>query len=206
MTESAGLVDRLSGLPAPWVYVLVFALVFAEDAVFVGFLLPGETAAIVGGVTASTGHTNVYVMSGLVVAAAISGDSVGYEVGKRYGIRVLEVRPLAKRRERVDRARAFLARHGGPAVFLARFVAFFRAMMPFLSGVAHMRYRQFLAYNAVGGVVWGIGNVLLGYVAGAAYQRVAARFGEITAIVVAAIAIVALVVFQIRRHRRLNRE
>jgi membrane protein DedA with SNARE-associated domain len=206
MTESAGLVDRLSGLPAPWVYVLVFALVFAEDAVFVGFLLPGETAAIVGGVTASTHHTNVYVMSGVVVAAAISGDSVGYEVGKRYGIRVLEVRPLAKRRERVDRARAFLARHGGPAVFLARFVAFFRAMMPFLSGVAHMRYRQFLAYNAVGGVVWGIGNVLLGYVAGAAYQRVAARFGEITAIVVAAIAIAALVVFQIRRHRRLNRE
>jgi membrane protein DedA with SNARE-associated domain len=206
MTESAGLVDRLSGLPAPWVYVLVFALVFAEDAVFVGFLLPGETAAIVGGVTASTHHTNVYVMSGIVVAAAISGDSVGYEVGKRYGIRVLEVRPLAKRRERVDRARAFLARHGGPAVFLARFVAFFRAMMPFLSGVAHMRYRVFLAYNAAGGLVWGIGNVLLGYVAGAAYQRVAARFGEITAIVVAAIAIVALVVFQIRRHRRINRE
>jgi len=206
MTESAGLVDRLSGLPAPWVYVLVFALVFAEDAVFVGFLLPGETAAIVGGVTASTHHTNVYVMSGIVVAAAISGDSVGYEVGKRYGIRVLEVRPLAKRRERVDRARAFLARHGGPAVFLARFVAFFRAMMPFLSGVAHMRYRVFLAYNAAGGLVWGIGNVLLGYVAGAAYQRVAARFGEITAVVVAAIAIVALVVFQIRRHRRINRE
>jgi len=206
MTESAGLVDRLSGLPAPWVYVLVFALVFAEDAVFVGFLLPGETAAIVGGVTASTHHTNVYVMSGIVVAAAISGDSVGYEVGKRYGIRVLEVRPLAKRRERVDRARAFLARHGGPAVFLARFVAFFRAMMPFLSGVAHMRYRVFLSFNAVGGVVWGVGNVLLGYIAGAAYQRVAARFGEITAIVVAAIAIVALVVFQIRRHRHVNRE
>ena len=206
MTESAGLVDRLSGLPAPWVYVLVFALVFAEDAVFVGFLLPGETAAIVGGVTASTHHTNVYVMSGVVVAAAITGDSVGYEVGKRYGIRVLEVRPLAKRRERVDRARAFLARHGGPAVFLARFVAFFRAMMPFLSGVAHMRYRVFLAFNAVGGVVWGVGNVLLGYIAGAAYQRVAARFGEITAIVVAAIAIVALVVFQIRRHRHVNRE
>jgi len=206
MTESAGLVDRLSGLPAPWVYVLVFALVFAEDAVFVGFLLPGETAAIVGGVTASTHHTNVFVMSGLVVAAAITGDSLGYEVGRRYGVRVLEVRPLAKRRERVDRARAFLARHGGPAVFLARFVAFFRAMMPFLSGVAHMRYRVFLAYNAAGGLVWGIGNVLLGYVAGAAYQRVAARFGEITAIVVAAIAIVALVVFQIRRHRRINRE
>jgi membrane protein DedA with SNARE-associated domain len=206
MTESAGLVDRLTGLPAGWIYVVVFVLVFAEDAVFVGFLLPGETAAIVGGVTSSTHHTNVFVMSGLVVAAAITGDSLGYEVGRRYGVRVLEVRPLAKRRERVDRARAFLARHGGPAVFLARFVAFFRAMMPFLSGVAHMRYRVFLSFNAVGGVVWGVGNVLLGYIAGAAYQRVAARFGEITAIVVAAIAIVALVVFQIRRHRHVNRE
>jgi membrane-associated protein len=206
MVEGAGLVDRLTGLPAGWIYVIVFALVFAEDAVFVGFLLPGETAAIVGGVTASTHHTNVYVMSGLVVAAAITGDSLGYEVGRRYGVRVLEVRPLAKRRDRVNQARAFLARHGGPAVFFARFVAFLRAMMPFLSGVSHMRYRVFLAFNAVGGLVWGVANVLLGYIAGVSYQRVAARFGEITAIVVGVIAIAAVVVIQIRRRRRLNRE
>jgi membrane protein DedA with SNARE-associated domain len=204
MREGAGVVDRLTGLPAGWIYVLVFALVFAEDAVFIGFLLPGETAAIVGGVTASTHHTNVFVMTGLVIVAAVTGDSVGYEVGRRYGVRVLEVRPLAKRRERVDRARAFLARHGGPAVLLARLVAFFRAMLPFLSGVAHMRYRVFLAFNAAGGVVWGIANVLLGYLAGVSYQRVAARFGEITAIVVAVIAVVTLIVVRIRRDRRLN--
>jgi len=206
MNEGAGLVDRLTGLPAGWIYVVVFALVFAEDAVFVGFLLPGETAAIVGGVTASTHHTNVYVMSGIVIAAAITGDSLGYEVGRRYGVRVLEVRPLAKRRDRVNQARAFLARHGGPAVFFARFVAFLRAMMPFLSGVSHMRYPVFLAFNAVGGVVWGIANVLLGYVAGVSYQQVAARFGAITAIIVGVIAVAAVVVIQIRRHRRFHRE
>ena len=198
----SGFVDRLTGLPAGWVYVVVAALVFAEDALFIGFLLPGETAAILGGVTASTHHTNLAAMIAVVVAAAILGDSAGYTIGHRYGVRVLDAEPLARRRERVDRARAFLARRGGPAVFLGRFVAFLRATMPFLAGTAHMRYRTFLVFNAAGGVAWGVAVVLLGYVAGLSYQMVAARFGEATAIAVAAIAIVALVVVRIRRRRR----
>ncbi len=196
-----GLVDRLTHLPAGWVYLAVALLVFAEDALFVGFVLPGETAAILGGVTASTGHTNLAVMLALVVLAAIAGDSVGYEIGHRYGVRLLDLRPLARRRERVDAARALLARRGGPAVFLGRFVAFLRATMPFLAGTAHMRYRVFLAYNAAGGLAWGVAVVLIGYLAGAAYQTVASRFGEVAAIVVAAIAVTALVVYRIRRAR-----
>jgi membrane-associated protein len=196
-----GLLDHLTNLPAAWVYLTVALLVFVEDALFVGFLVPGETAAVLGGVTASTGHTDLAPMIALVVLAAIVGDSVGYEIGHRYGARVLDVRPLRRRREHVDKARDFLARRGGPAVFLGRFVAFLRATMPFLAGSVHVRYRAFLAYNAAGGLTWGIAVVVLGYVAGAAYQRVAARFGEITAIVVALIAIVALIVFRIRRRR-----
>lgn len=195
------LLDRLTQLPAGLVYLIVAALVFAEDALLIGFLLPGETAAVIGGVTASTGHTSLPVMMAVVVIAAILGDSAGYEIGFRYGVRLLAVRPLARRRERLDRARAFLAERGGPAVFLGRFIAFFRATMPFLSGSAHMRYRTFLAYNAAGGLVWGIASVLAGYLAGAAYQRVAARFGEITAIAVAAIALIAWAVFHFRRRR-----
>ena len=79
---------------------------------------------------------------------------------------------LRSRRERLDRARDFLARRGGTAVFLGRFVAFFRAVMPALAGTAGMRYPKFLAFNAAGGIVWGVGFVLLGYLAGNSYAAV----------------------------------
>jgi membrane protein DedA with SNARE-associated domain len=195
------LLDRLAHLSAGWVYLIVGALVFAEDALLIGFLLPGETAAVIGGATASTGHTSLPVVMAVVVVAAIVGDTVGYEIGARYGVRLLGLGPLAHRRERLDRARFFLAERGGPAVFLGRFVAFLRATMPFLAGSAHMRYRTFLAYNAAGGIVWGIACALVGYLAGAAYQRVAARFGEIAAIAVVAIALIAWAVVHFRRRR-----
>jgi membrane-associated protein len=89
-----------------------------------------------------------------VVAAAIVGDSVGYEVGRHFGPRLVASRMLRSRRERLDRARQFLARRGGAAVFLGRFVAFFRAVMLALAGTAEMRYPRFLVYNAAGGIVW----------------------------------------------------
>lgn len=196
------MLNGLTSLPAIWVYLLVALVVFAEDAVFVGFVLPGETAAILGGVSASLHHTNLIAMCAIVVSAAIIGDTVGYEIGYRYGVRLLGVRPLVRHRDRVEGARALLARRGGPAVFLGRFVAFFRATMPFLAGTAHMRYRTFLAYNAAGGLTWGVAVVLLGFGAGLSYQKVATRFGEVAAIAVAAIAIIVLIVVRVRRERK----
>lgn len=145
------LIDGLLGADAVLVYVLVFLLVFAEDALFFGFILPGETAAVLGGVAASHGHVQLWLMMVLVVAAAIAGDSVGYEVGKHIGPRILEYRLLRKKQAELDRARDLLRRRGGTAVFLGRFVAFFRAMMPALAGVSHMPYNRFLPYNAAGG-------------------------------------------------------
>lgn len=195
-------VNHITNLPPVWVYLAVALLVFAEDALFIGFVLPGETAAILGGVTASIGHTNLAAMIIIVVMAAILGDSVGYQVGHHYGYRLLSVRSLARRREQVDKARDFLARRGGPAVFLGRWVAFLRAMTPFLAGTARMRYRTFLIYNVAGGVAWGTAVVLLGYAAGASYEKVAHAFGEISAIVVAAAVIAVLIVWHVRRRRR----
>jgi membrane-associated protein len=200
------LLDRLTNLPAGLVYAVVGLLVFAEDALFIGFVLPGETAAIIGGVTASTGHTRLAVMIVIVVVAAILGDSVGYEVGRRYGVRLLDVRPVARRRERLDKAREFLARRGGPAVFLGRWLAFFRATMPFLAGSAHMRYRTFLLYNAAGGIAWGIAVVLLGFLAGVSYRQVARTFGEVTAVIVAVLLIAGIVIYRVRRRRAERRE
>jgi membrane protein DedA with SNARE-associated domain len=198
----SNLLDKLTSLPAGLVYLLVGLLVFAEDALFIGFLLPGETAAILGGVAASLAHASLTAILAIVVIAAILGDTIGYQIGKHYGTRLLKARPLARRRRRVDQARTFLARRGGPAVFLGRFVAFLRATMPFLAGTAHMRYRTFLTYNAAGGIVWGVAVVLLGYFAGSSYKRIEHIFGQAAAITVAVAAIISLIIWQIRRHRR----
>jgi membrane protein DedA with SNARE-associated domain len=195
----SSLMDRLLHLDAMLVYGVVGALVFVEDALFVGFVVPGETAAILGGVAASIGHVQLPVIIIVVVAAAIIGDSVGYEVGARFGPKLLSVGPLRKREKSLQNARALLARRGGTAVFLGRFIAFFRAVMPALAGIAHMPYRRFLAFNAAGGLTWGLGSVLLGYLAGDSYSAVEKVAGRATAIGVAVIALIALVVWRIRR-------
>ncbi len=196
------LLERLLTVPAAVVYTVVGLLVFAEDALFVGFVLPGETAAVLGGVAASRGHVQLWAVIVVVVLAAIVGDSVGYEVGRKLGPRILKVRILARHQRRLDEAQAFLQRRGGSAVFLGRFVAFFRAVMPALAGTARMPYRRFLPFNAAGGLVWGTGFVLLGYLAGNSYVAVERTVGRGGAIAVAAIAVVAVLVWRIREHRR----
>jgi membrane protein DedA with SNARE-associated domain len=196
------ILDQLLGLHGTVVYLVVTVLVFAEDALFVGFVVPGETAAVLGGVAASRGNVSLTVMCAVVVLAAIVGDSVGYEIGARYGDRLLSLRILRRRKDRIDRAGTTLARHGGPAVFGSRFVAFLRAIMPFLAGSSHMSYPKFLAYNAAGGLVWGTGSVLLGYLAGNSYAAVEHAFGRASALVAAGLVVAGLVVWGVRRHRR----
>ena len=195
------LLDRLFNVSGALVYSIVAVLVFAEDALFIGFLIPGETAAIIGGVIASRGHVQLWLIALIVVAAAIVGDTVGYEVGRHLGPRLLNLKVFNKRRARLDDAQDFLRRRGGAAIFLGRFVAFFRAVMPALAGTARMRYLKFLAFNAAGGLTWGVGFTLLGYLASNSYQRVAKTAGTTAAIVVAAIVLVAVVIWRIRKHR-----
>ncbi|HEY5473430.1 MAG TPA: DedA family protein [Candidatus Limnocylindrales bacterium] len=197
----SGFVDQILNAPTAAVLGLVALLVFVEDALFVGFVVPGETAAILGGVAASRGHTPLAAVIVVVIAAAIVGDSVGYEVGHHLGPRLLRLRILDKRSKRLDDAQDFLARRGGTAVFLGRWVAFFRAVMPALAGAARMSYLKFLTFNAAGGIVWGTVVVLVGYFAGQSYAKVEASLGRGAALAVLGIALVALLVWQIRRHR-----
>jgi membrane-associated protein len=196
-----GLTDWLLGLHGVAVYGMVGLLVFAEDALFVGFVLPGETAAILGGVTAAIGHTALPLILVVVIGAAILGDTVGYEVGRYFGPRLIESRMVKGRAGRLDSARKQLAERGGAAVFLGRFVAFFRATMPALAGMSGMRYLKFLAFNAAGGIGWGTAVVLLGYLAGNSYARVEKTFGRAAALVVLGIVVIAIVVWRVRRHR-----
>lgn len=193
--------DWLTHASGPAVYAVVGALVFCEDALFFGFVLPGETAVVLGGVIASQGRVSVYWLAAVVVLAAIAGDSVGYEIGRRFGPRILETRALRGHRERIGHTQEFIRRRGPAAVFLGRFVAFFRALMPALAGISRMPYPTFLLFNALGGLVWGVGFTLVGYFAGAAYKQVEKTAGTAVAAVVAAVVVVALVVWEIRRHR-----
>ena len=195
------LLDRVLGLQGWVVYLVVGAVVFLEDAVFVGFVVPGETAAVLGGVVAHAGGADGLVVAGVVVLAAVLGDSVGYEVGRRVGPRVLASRFLAPRRARLDAAQDLLRRRGGTAVFLGRFVAFFRAVMPALAGTSRLPYRRFLAFNAAGGLVWGAAFVLLGYLAGGSYAVVERTVGRGAAVAVVVVVVAALVVHRVRTHR-----
>jgi len=202
--EMTGFVDGVLNVSPLVAYIVVFCLVFAEDALFVGFVIPGETAAVLGGVVASRGQVQLWLMIVLVVMAAITGDSTGYEVGKHFGPRLLKLKIFNRHRDQLDKAQDFLRRRGGSAVFLGRFTAFFRAVMPALAGTSRMPYGKFLAYNAAGGIVWGIGFVLLGFLAGNSYEAVAKAAGRDIAVVIGIVVILALIIWRVRSHRSKN--
>jgi len=159
-------VNEIQKLAPGYVYGVVALLVFGEAALFFGFVLPGETTVIVAGVVASQGRVNVGVLCVLVVVCAVVGDSVGYEVGRLYGDRVVEWRLLRSRRGDIDRALDGLQRRGATYVFVGRFTAFLRAVMPGLAGMSGLRYRRFFVANATSGLIWGVAFTLLGYFAG----------------------------------------
>jgi membrane protein DedA with SNARE-associated domain len=198
----SGLLDPILNAPGWAVLAFVALVVFAEDALFVGFVLPGETAAVLGGVAATRGHVSLASVLVVVVGAAIVGDTVGYAIGRKAGVRVLRLGVFDNHRSRLDDARDLLARRGGSAVFLGRWVAFFRAVMPALAGTARMRYSKFLAYNAAGGLVWGVGVVLVGYFAGKSYAKVEQALGKGVAVIAVVIVLAAVVTWRVRKRRR----
>jgi membrane-associated protein len=187
-----------------WVAIgLIAALVFGETAIFLGFVLPGEVAVVFGGVLASRGHLSLPVLIGVVVITAVAGPLVGYEIGRRMGDRLFTSQKLSRVAGPLDRARIMLRDRGGLAVLGGRFVAVVRALMPTAAGAAAMPFRVFAFHNLVGGVVWGVGYSLLGYVAGSAYGVVERAVGAGLAIAVAVILVAAVAAWAWRRHRRL---
>jgi membrane-associated protein len=196
-----GLLAHLLSIPSALAYVTIGALVFGEAALFVGFVLPGETAVLLGGVLASLGHLSLPALLALVVVAGVVGDSVGFEVGRRLGPRLMQVRPLRRHRDRLERARGYLRDRGGRAVVVGRFTAFLRAVTPAMAGASAMSYRRFLAFNVAGGLLWGVGVTLLGYFAGASYQQVAQTLGRTSAVVLAVVLAGVLLGWHRRRQR-----
>jgi len=194
-------VDGLTHLSGWLAYGLVAALVFGETAVFLGFFLPGEAAVVLAGVLASRGQVSIGLLIAVVVITAVAGPLVGYEIGRRMGDRLWQVRLLSRIPGGVDKARTVLRERGGLGVLVGRFVAIVRALMPAVAGAAEVRYRTFLIYNMAGGVIWGVGYCLVGYLAGSAYTVVERRVGAGLAIAVAALVVAVAGVWAVRRHQ-----
>jgi membrane protein DedA with SNARE-associated domain len=195
------LLDPLLNLHGWEAYALVGALVFAEASILLGFVFPGETAVILGGVVASRGHANIVTLIVVVVVCAISGDSVGYLVGEKWGRRLLEIRLLRNRQRLLNAAIDQLNRRGALAVVVGRFTAFLRAVVPGLAGMSSMPYRIFLPANAAGGILWGTAFCLLGYFVGHAYTKVE-HVSSIASDVLLGLIVVAVVFLLIRRIRQ----
>jgi membrane protein DedA with SNARE-associated domain len=156
-----------------------------------------------GGVLAYRHSVSLPLMAAVVVLAAIVGDSAGYEVGRLYGSKLLGLKVFTRHQTALDAGRDSLHRNAGRAVFLSRFTAFLRAVMPGLAGTFGVRYRKFLAFNAAGGLVWGLGFTLLGYLAGASYKRLESYAGQAGEIILGLI--ILLVVVRMLRRRRAER-
>jgi len=152
----------------PWAVLGVCALVVAETGLLVGFLFPGDTLLVITGILAAT-HPGalglpVGVIAVLVGVAAFAGGELGYLIGHRVGPRVFERKESGLfSRANVQRTNAFFERFGPVAVILARFVPVVRTFAPLAAGVAHMGYRRYSLYNAVGALAWGTGVTLLGW-------------------------------------------
>jgi len=145
-------------------FLLLITFAFAEAAAFIGFVLPGETSLLIGGVLAHSGVWNVWVFLGCAIIGAIAGDSVGYEIGKHLGPRIKENafgRFVGEKRWKL--AQAIFDRYHGGAIFFGRAQALLRALVPALAGMNRVPYRTFIKWNAAGGIVFSTIVVLLGY-------------------------------------------
>jgi membrane-associated protein len=150
--------DKLSEwvtLMGPWLYVLLFAVVFCETGLVVTPFLPGDSMLFTVGVVTATSGLDLPVIIFLLTVAAVVGDAVNYSIGYHVG-------PAAFRSQRswllnpkhLLRAQQFYDKYGGKAIILARFVPIVRTFAPFVAGIGKMRYRRFFAYNVIGGVAW----------------------------------------------------
>jgi membrane-associated protein len=184
--------------------VVLALVVFAESGLLIGFFLPGDSLLFVAGFIASGagggGLPPIALVIAVVVLAAIAGDQVGYAIGRRVGAALFR-RPRSRLFDprNVVRTEQFFERHGAKTIVLARFVPIVRTFAPVVAGVGSMRYRTFVAFNVVGGLLWGVGVTLAGYFLGDVGP--VRRHVELATVGVVSLSLVP-VVLEIARHRR----
>jgi membrane-associated protein len=182
-------------------YLLLVGIVFTETGLLVGLFLPGDSLLITAGLLAGMGSLNIWWLNGLVIAAAIVGDSTGYAIGRRLGPRIF-TRPKSMlfNPRHVQRTQRFYEKYGAKTIVIARFVPIVRTFAPVLAGVGSMRYRRFLTYNVVGGIGWVVSMTMAGYLLGQTVPNISKHIHELVIIIVVLSVIpIAVEVYRERR-------
>jgi membrane-associated protein len=168
LTSPDRLILLLSPLFNSWQgYAILFAIVFSETGLLVGFFLPGDSLMFLVGAVAGAGNLNLFAVNIVLMTAAIVGDSFGYALGRRTGPAIFS-RPDSRwfRREHLQRTHTFYEKYGGKTIIYARFVPIVRTFAPFIAGVGKMNYGRFISFNVFGGIGWVFGMTMLGYLLG----------------------------------------
>ena len=151
----------------PWVYALLFLIIFTETGVVVMPFLPGDSLLFVVGALCGAGFMSLPLAMALLVVAAVLGDQTNYTIGRYFGPKVFQwENSRLFNRDAFNQAHNFYERYGGITIILARFMPFIRTFAPFVAGVAEMTRAKFTAYNVVGALIWVVGLVGAGYLFG----------------------------------------
>ncbi|NVO85645.1 DedA family protein [Hymenobacter terrestris] len=148
-----------------WTYAILFLIIFVETGVVVLPFLPGDSLLFAAGATAALPGSplNVWLMMGLLILAAVLGDTLNYHIGDYLGPRVFRENSRFLKRAHLERTQAFYEKHGAKTIILARFIPIVRTFAPFVAGVGTMHYTKFLSYNVVGAVLWVVSLTSAGY-------------------------------------------
>jgi len=200
-----GILDAVADAGLLWLVVAAFGFAFAETALFLDFIIPGEVGLVVVGAAGERADAPLPLLIVAATVGAITGDSVSFVLGRRYGLRIVQRWEPVQRRvgPSVERAQGYFETRGGSAVFFGRFVGALRAVVPFVAGMGRMPYRRFLVWNVLASIAWTSIVISLGYFVGGQIRSDVDRVG--LAISVAAIAAVIAYVL-VRRHRRARAE
>jgi len=183
--------------------VVLLLVVFVESGLLVGFFLPGDSLLFTAGLLIATNKVDLplWLVLLTVPLAAIAGDQVGYLIGRKAGPKVFN-KPDSRlfQQEFVDKAYGYFERYGPRTIVLARFVPIVRTFAPVIAGVSKMHYRTFVTYNVLGGVLWGVGVVLLGYFLGGV--DVVANNVETIILGIVAVSVLPIVIELVRARRQ----
>jgi len=167
LTDPDQLIQLLATVLTGWVgYAVLFAIVFAESGLLIGFFLPGDSLLFTVGVVAGAGELPIVPTILLLSAASILGDGSGFLLGGSLGYSLFQRNSRIFRREYLDRTHEFYERHGGKTIIYAKFVPIIRTFAAFIAGVGKMHYVRFLTFNIVGAVGWVTSMIVLGYLLG----------------------------------------
>jgi len=145
-------------------YLILFAIIFLETGLVVTPFLPGDSLIFAAATFAAMGMLNIYALIGILMIAAILGDTANYEIGRYFGDKLIKIGGgrLIKQ-EHLDKTNGFYEKYGGKTIIIARFVTIVRTLAPFVAGIGKMTYRKFITFNAVGGIFWVITVSAFGY-------------------------------------------